>query len=448
MSIKNKLLLTNIILFNVMAVLAVGYNVFVGIIAAKFPMLTINPSSITEVSAIMSSSGSYGDKADAARTLGYNLSVYDDSGQVVFYKGTALSGYTFTSGSVPKMVILSNKLVVEQKVGQFYYAAVMEGAEDSSYNYYNSVAIVLMLTLSGIAVCMACLYEFRTIFPALSDLRGALKQVSAGNYDCKLSTKSRDEIGSVMGEFEIMRKKLADLNRQKVAFDRQRGEIIAGISHDLKTPLTTIQGYTKGLLDGIAKTPEKTQRYLTTIYETAATMNSLVNQLSEFSKMDIDTIEYIFMERDLVQLIVDFVKINAPVYASKGLKINTIMPKEKIMADIDKEQFLRVVQNILDNSVKYKEKDVGNSIIKVYTKGGKAVIEVADDGPGVLNHEINYIFESYYRGDPSRTNPTTGSGLGLSIVKTVIAAHKGEVSAENDNGLRIIILLPQRRKRV
>ena len=116
-------------------------------------------------------------------------------------------------------------------------------------------------------------------------------------------------------------------------------------------------------------------------------------------------------------------------------------------ADIDKDQFLRVVRNILDNSVKYKDKPEGEATIKVYSDGANAVLEIGDNGPGVSPHEINYIFESYYRGDPSRTNPTTGSGLGLSIVKTIITAHGGTVEAVNDGGLKIIIKIPQRRKR-
>ena len=177
-------------------------------------------------------------------------------------------------------------------------------------------------------------------------------------------------------------------------------------------------------------------------------MNALVNQLNEFSKMDIDTIEYSFRERDMVELIAGFVSINAPIYATKGLKVVTDFSPSPVLADIDKEQFLRVVQNILDNSVKYKDKEEGRAIIRVYSdENGGAVLEIGDDGPGVSPHEINYIFESYYRGDPSRTNPTTGSGLGLSIVKTIITAHGGTVEAVNENGLKIIIKIPQRRKK-
>ena len=101
----------------------------------------------------------------------------------------------------------------------------------------------------------------------------------------------------------------------------------------------------------------------------------------------------------------------------------------------------------LDNSVKYKNKPEGEARITIYSDGDSAVLEIGDDGPGVSPHEINYIFESYYRGDPSRTNPTTGSGLGLSIVKTIIAAHGGTVVAENQGGLKIIIKIPKRRKR-
>ena len=453
MSIKKKLLLTNVIIFAVMVVLAWAYSFFANALLNKFPVVGPDREEFNSVAEWLTKNEN-DDKIDAAIALyGYHLSVYDREYKLVKAYDSS-SAYTLKSyelniqpNQAPKVEAFSDKIMIGVMRGDRVYAAVKPVDRGSTFSVAKNIALAVMITSCAIVVFLACFYQFITIFPPLDDLRGGLKQVAAGNYAYQLKAGKDDELGAVIGEFEIMRRKLADLDKQKSEFDRQRGEIIAGISHDLKTPLTTIQGYTKGLMDGVANTPEKTARYLKTIYETALTMNALVNQLNDFSKMDIDTIEYSFMERDLVKLIQDFAAINIPIYATKGLKVVTDFADEPINADIDKDQFLRVVRNILDNSVKYKVKPEGNATIKVYSEGDKAVLEIGDDGPGVSPHEIEYIFESYYRGDPSRTNPTTGSGLGLSIVKTIITAHEGTVQAVNDGGLKIIIKIPQRRKR-
>ena len=449
MSIKKKLLLTNFIVLAVMVVLAWTYSFFANALLNKFPITGPNETEFNAVvNCLNNASLSDDQKADALNAIGYKLSIYDTNNELVKEYGYSLKGYELNiNTTVPTLEAYSDKVVIGRLSGNRIYAAVKPITRDAPFQTAKSIALAVMIVACAIVVSLACYYQIYTIFPPLTVLQGGLKQIAAGNYDYQLRSDKRDEIGAVIGEFEMMRRKLADLNKQKSEFDRQRGEIIAGISHDLKTPLTTIQGYTKGLMDGVANTPAKTERYLKTIYETALTMNALVNQLNDFSKLDIDTIEYSFRERDLVELIQDFAAINIPIYATKGLKIETDFSDTPVEADIDKDQFLRVVRNILDNSVKYKDKPEGEAKIKVYSDGQNAVLEIGDNGPGVSPHEIEYIFESYYRGDPSRTNPTTGSGLGLSIVKTIITAHDGTVQAVNDNGLKIIIKIPQRRKR-
>ena len=449
MSIKKKLLFTNLIILVVMVALAWAYSFFANALLNKFPISGPDENEFNVVAECLTNNTMSDDqKAETMASVGYKLSIYDNDLSLIKEYGYTLKSYelNITSGN-PTVEAFSDKILIGAFRNNRIYAAVKPITRDKPFTTAKNIALAVMIVSCAIVVSLACYYQFFTIFPPLTVLQGGLKQIAAGNYEYQLRSDKRDEIGAVIGEFEMMRRKLADLDKQKSEFDRQRGEIIAGISHDLKTPLTTIQGYTKGLMDGVANTPAKTERYLKTIYETALTMNALVNQLNDFSKLDIDTIEYTFRERDLVALIQDFAAINIPIYATKGLKIETDFSSKPVEADIDKDQFLRVVRNILDNSVKYKDKPEGEAKIKVYSDGTNAVLEIGDNGPGVSPHEITYIFESYYRGDPSRTNPTTGSGLGLSIVKTIITAHGGTVEAVNDGGLKIIIKIPQRRKR-
>ncbi len=389
MSIKKKLLLTNVIILTVMVALSLAYSFFANALQDKFPITGPDLEEFNAISAVLTGSDTEDRKAAAVEAYGYKYSVYDTENNVIRSYGNTLKPYELNiRTSTPVVEAFSGKILIGVLRNNRVYAAVKIITRDSAFSTAKNIALTVMILACAIAVFLACYYQIYTIFPPLGVLRGGLKQVAAGNYTYRLKSSKNDEIGAVIGEFEMMRRKLADLDKQKSEFDRQRGEIIAGISHDLKTPLTTIQGYTKGLMDGVANTPEKTARYLKTIYETALTMNSLVNQLNDFSKMDIDTIEYSFMERDLVKLIQDFAAINIPIYATKGLKVVTDFADEPVEADIDKDQFLRVVRNILDNSVKYKDKKEGVAKIKVYSDGSNAVLEISDNGPGVSPHEI------------------------------------------------------------
>lgn len=246
----------------------------------------------------------------------------------------------------------------------------------------------------------------------------------------------------------MLRKKLQTSEKEKEAFDRERGIMISGISHDLRTPLSVIQGYSKGLKDGIAEKIGKKDEYIEKIYSTALSMNELIDKLSAFAKMQSRDVMYTFVEHDLCDLINEFVQKNYMQYSARGLTVNGIVPKGKrIIANVDKIQFFRIFQNVCDNSLKYKNKPTANIQLKLVDAGDYAEIYLSDDGPGINDFEAEYIFESYYRGDASRTNPVNGSGIGLSVVKNIVKNHKGEVVAYNDNGLTIKITIPIRRRK-
>lgn len=177
-------------------------------------------------------------------------------------------------------------------------------------------------------------------------------------------------------------------------------------------------------------------------------MNGLIDKLSAFAKMQSREVMYTFQEHDICDVVNDFIHRNYVQYSARGIRINGIVPQDKrLIANMDKVQFDRIFQNICDNSLKYKVVKTANMIIKVVDRGDTAEIYLSDDGPGINDFEAEYIFENYYRGDPSRTNPVSGSGLGLSIVKSVVVAHKGTVEAYNDNGLTIKITIPIRRRK-
>lgn len=390
---------------------------------------------------------------DDAIERGFKLLCYDTNKAIV-YRGAVpekiaqrLVGEVRSSAV---WVIHDASVIYTAKYGNYYVLAFNDANRVANniflaYLWYPIGAVAL----AGVGMLIISIVEYHSIFPRLKRLNYAMHQVYCGNYSKVIDNrkKIKDEISDLIIEFEMMRKHLAELSKAKSEFDRQRGETITGITHDLKTPLTVIQGYAKGLVDGVAARMGKTNEYAQKIYEMVKSMNVLVNKLADFSKPGTDDIIYTFVERDIVEIVKDFVSKYSIQYAAKGLIIKAEYKTHKLIANIDREQFVRILQNILDNSVKYKVKPEGKSTISLFEENDNAVIIIADDGEGVEEYETEYIFESYYRGDPSRTNPISGSGLGLSIVKSVVAAHKGEVIAYNDNGLAIKISIPQRRNR-
>ena len=222
--------------------------------------------------------------------------------------------------------------------------------------------------------------------------------------------------------------------------------MIAGISHDLRTPLASIKGCASGLIDGIADTPEKQKRCYTTIYNTAVEMDKLVDDLFLFSKLDLDKIPFVFEHVEIGNYISQ---------CCEELKFS--MEKKKVCLSfanwcndsvyvmLDRDQFARVLINIAENSAKYKKNEIGSLYVAVTEQDNEVVIAMKDDGIGVDSSLVGKIFDSFYRDDPARTNPVKGSGLGLSIAKQIVTSHGGRIWAESNigDGLTVFISLPK-----
>lgn len=472
MKLQTKLLLINLLLI-ILVIASLAVSVVLVLSKAEEIRYNINANTFSEVESFMSEFvAEYKTMPEESKTpalLKEKLDLFDTKlqnantglkllvlrGGEVLYKGRCHTSETWfaknnvTASETFDFSILGVTMVASQKVGSDDILLVNTFAS-GSHETAKMIGIVLLccvIFIIGVVVIVYVL-EYVLLIPRMYKLKEALSAIYRGDYNYQVSIKKygrKDIIGKLAVEFELMRRQLCELNKQKEAFDRQRGEVIAGISHDLKTPLTTIQGYSKGLVDGVAERMGKSKEYAMKIYKTAFTMNALVDRLRDFSKRDIDTIVYSFTSRDLNAVVKDFMQKYNIQYLGNGLTIHVQYSPDSVLCHMDKEQFLRVFQNIFDNSVKYKDKKEANAYLTIKAVDKEVEILIKDDGPGVSEYELDYIFESYYRGDPSRTNPTSGSGLGLSVVKNIVTAHHGRVEAYNDGGLAIKITIPLRR---
>ncbi len=287
-------------------------------------------------------------------------------------------------------------------------------------------------------------FVFRRISEPLKTLAEGVHQIRDGNLTHRIDYPEKDEFLPVCEDFNEMAERLRASVEQSQKEEESRKELLASISHDIRSPLTSIRAYVEGLLDGVANTPEKQKDYLATIQTKTMEIDEMVKKLFLFSKMELGEYPYSPERLDAVKEIKDFISASAEEYRRRGLQIRVgAMPNSAIIK-ADPTYFRSILINLLDNSAKYKEKGMGTATIRARTDGQYFKLLVEDDGPGVPAKALPKLFDVFYRSDPSRKNPNQGSGLGLAIVWKTMERMGGSIYAENlpDGGLRMILDIP------
>ena len=293
-----------------------------------------------------------------------------------------------------------------------------------------SVILIMAMTCSFL---MAWIY--RSILTPIETLKKATRNIRDGNLDFEVEIGDDDEIGELCADFEEMRIRLKESTEEKVVFDSQNKELISNISHDLKTPITAVKGYVEGLLDGVADTPEKQEKYLRTIYNKANDMDRLINELTFYSKIDTNRIPYTFNKINVKEYFDDCFEDIGMEMSQQQISLsydNKVAPDVMVIADA--EQIKRVINNIVGNSVKYMDKPNTSIAIRVTDVGDFVQVEIEDNGRGIAAKDLPYIFDRFYRTDTSRNSSKGGSGIGLSIVHKVMEDHGGKVWATSREG--------------
>lgn len=289
------------------------------------------------------------------------------------------------------------------------------------------VAMVLILLFTSI---MLTNWIHRGVFLPVNELNTAMKNIADGNLEYMLDTNSKGEIGELYKNYEDMRLRLKESTDEKFHHEKQNRELISNISHDLKTPITAIKGYVEGLMDGVADTPEKVDKYIKTIYNKANDMDRLINELTIYSKIDSNRIPYHFLRLNVADYFRDCVEELGLDLESGNIQLNysnLVSPDTTIIAD--PEQLRRVINNIISNSVKYLNREKGVIEIRILDEVDAIRVEIEDNGEGIAAKDLPNIFERFYRSDASRNSTKGGSGIGLSIVKKIVEDHGGYIWA-------------------
>ena len=313
----------------------------------------------------------------------------------------------------------------------------------SSSSQVKLMAKDMILTATIILVFTALsvgLWIYRSIAVPLVKLKKATKNIKEGNLDFVLEVEGNDEFSQLCQDFEEMRKRLKESTEEKILMDKENKELISNISHDLKTPITAVKGYVEGIMDGVADTPEKMDRYVRTIYNKTNEMNHLINELTFYSKIDTNRIPYTFSKLNVEDYFSDCAEELGLEMETRGIELVYANYVEKgVQVIADGEQIRRVIHNIVSNAIKYMEKPRGIIQLRVKDVGDFIQVEIEDNGKGIAAKDLPYIFDRFYRTDVSRNSSKGGSGIGLSIVKKIMEDHGGKVWATSRLGIGTIM---------
>ena len=284
------------------------------------------------------------------------------------------------------------------------------------------------------------LWIYRSIAAPLVKLKKATQNIKEGNLDFVLEVEGNYEFSELCRDFEEMRIRLKESTEEKILLDKENKELISNISHDLKTPITAVKGYVEGIMDGVADTPEKMDRYVRTIYNKTNEMDHLINELTFYSKIDTNRIPYTFSKLNVEDYFSDCAEEIGLELETRGIELvyaNYVESGTLVIAD--GEQIRRVIHNIISNAIKYMDKKKGIIQLRVKDVGDFVQVEIEDNGKGIGAKDLAYIFDRFYRTDVSRNSSKGGSGIGLSIVKKILEDHGGKVWATSRLGIGTIM---------
>ena len=330
---------------------------------------------------------------------------------------------------------------VTESDGTVYDISITDSADSQGRVHVMAKDLFISAFVILISVALVVgLWVYRSIAVPLVKLKKATQNIKEGNLDFVLDVEGKDEFSELCQDFEEMRRRLKESTEEKSLIEKENRELISNISHDLKTPITAVKGYVEGIMDGVADTPEKMDRYVRTIYNKTNEMDHLINELTFYSKIDTNRIPYTFNKLNVEDYFEDCSEEVGLELETRGIELVYANYVEKdVMVIADGEQIRRVIHNIISNAIKYMDKPKGIIKIRIKDVGDFIQIEIEDNGKGIGPKDLPYIFDRFYRTDVSRNSSKGGSGIGLSIVKKILEDHGGKVWATSRLGIGTIM---------
>lgn len=329
----------------------------------------------------------------------------------------------------------------------YYLVADMTVAE-SKTNRFELFVLLGIAILVGIILLPLLWITTRDIVRPLRQLEQGSRRIAEGDLGFRLESKVRNEVGSVIRSYEKMRSELQRSIEAQLALEENRKELISNISHDLKTPLTSIKGYVEGIRVGIADDPEKLKKYIDVIYAKALDMDRMIDDLFLLSKLDLEQ-ERFYLETVPLKPFYRQTMSDLQMECERaGVRLTSEYEAgQDDVVTMDVQKMRRVMLNLVGNSVKFMDKKEPHIHVYFGRQSDDWIFAVTDNGPGMGPAELERIFDRFYRADTNRNQNVAGSGLGLAIVKQIIANHGGTIHASSEPGqsMTVMISIPMKR---
>jgi signal transduction histidine kinase len=305
------------------------------------------------------------------------------------------------------------------------------GADLSNFLWFMGITFLLSFLVTNFFTSQQI---SKAILNPISNLQVAAGEISKGNLQHQIREEGDREIQELCRDLETMRIKLKESIQAQLKYEGSRKMLIGSISHDLKTPVTSIKGYVEGILDGVASNPEKIKKYLETISLKAEQVDRLVDDLVLFSKLDLKQIPFQMEKTSVAQYLQGCLAENRPELEKSKItfKFTNELRDERLVL-IDREQMRRVIMNIMDNSQKFMDPGEGELHVSLRETKTSVIMEFRDNGCGIREEDLPHVFERFYRADHARTG-IKGSGLGLAISKQIVEGNNGRIWAVSPPG--------------
>lgn len=285
----------------------------------------------------------------------------------------------------------------------------------------------------------------KRIFKPIEKLRQGVTEIAKGNYNIKIEYAFPSDLGLLIAAFNEMAQRLYEIEKMKTEYEENRKTLIANISHDLKTPITAIQGYIEAILDGTAESSDNKDKYLATIHNNILYVNKLIEDLFLFSRLDMEKLDFYFERLSMRDFMDDLMEEYRFELEERKIQFEyiTMLPK-KIEVQLDRKRFHQALNNIVNNAIKHGAGQNLSIKVELYHQHGTIYIDIQDNGPGIPPDKLPHIFDRFFRVDTERTKDFTSTGLGLAITKELVEAHGGEISVAStlQEGSCFTILLP------
>ncbi|KAB2954215.1 cell wall metabolism sensor histidine kinase WalK [Heliorestis acidaminivorans] len=379
---------------------------------------------------------------------GSGVEVLDSEGVVLYDSRGLRQGVTVRAYEIAQMFISEQEnFSLEEQMNYHVVPLNIEGEEqglliisypatlilDPLFRNLVSTAFIAIITALALFLLLATFLS-RWLIRPLQEMVSATEKIAHGDYESPVNIQSKDELGRVALAFNEMTRKLAQSRKREQELEQSRRDLVANVSHDLRTPLASIRGYVEGLLDGLASDQEKRDRYLQVIYEKALTLERLIQDLFELSRLEQGILRMEKVEVPASEMLKELAEKYAHDAELAGISFLAEIPEHLPMIEVDPGRIEQVLTNLFQNAIRHSGPRKGFVTLRAEYKERFIFLSLADNGEGITRSELPYLFDRFYSGEKSRSRQKGGTGLGLAIAKEIVEAHGGTIKAESELG--------------